>query len=403
MLIAGGGAAGLSCAVQLSLQGLTRFLRVLIIEPRSRYERDRTWCFWNVIPHPFEDCVSDSWHTWSVSDGQRRIDRSWPGLVYQHLPADAFYEKASSLLAADPNVELRLGDRVKRVESKPEDNQALAMTDEGPLTASLVLDSRPRGARLELDRSSRNAPGHFLQHFHGKTVRSEKPVFSAGVATIMDFVEARNDGIHFIYLLPYDERTALIEDTWFSDEPRPVESYEEEISRYLADRFDVVRYEALHSETGAIPMDTRPIEPPDGPRQIDIGTRGGAARPSTGYAFLSIQRFAAALARGLTGWAHDPSQEPPRPPRHYSRRSVFLDRVFVSHLARTPEAGPDLFLRLFDRVRPDALARFLFDGGLPLDDLRVMAALPAAPLIGETLRQYAALPGAGEPREPSVP
>lgn len=374
----------------------------MIIEPRTRYERDRTWCFWNVIPHLFEDCVSDAWDTWSVSDGDRRIVRSWPGLVYQHLPADAFYEKATSLLAADPNVELRLGTRVKRVESQPAENRALAMTDEGPLTARLVLDSRPRGARLDRDREPRNAPGHFLQHFHGQTVRSDRPVFSANVATIMDFVEARSDGIHFVYVLPYDDRTALVEDTWFSAEPRPVESYEEEISCYLADRFGIERYEVLHSETGAIPMDPRPIEPPDGPRQIDIGTRGGAARPSTGYAFLSIQRYSEALARKLKEWARDPSREPPRPPPHYSRRSAFLDRVFVSHLARTPEEGPNLFLRLFERVRPDALARFLFDGGVPLDDLRVMAALPATPLIGETLRQYAAWPGSGGPRKRDV-
>lgn len=43
---------------------------------------------------------------------------------------------------------------------------------------------------------------------------------------------------------------------------------------------------------------------------------------------------------------------------------------------------------MFERVRPDALVRFLFDGGRLADDLRVMSALPAAPLIGETLRQY---------------
>jgi lycopene beta-cyclase len=279
----------------------------------------------------------------------------------------------------------------------------VATTDEGAIAARLILDSRPRIARPEPEGETRGGPGHFLQHFHGQTVRSEGHVFEPGVATLMDFVESRSDGIHFVYLLPYDERTALIEDTWFSNEPRSVESYQEEISRYLAERLGVDRYEVQHSETGAIPMDPRPLPLSDRPRVIDIGTRGGAARPSTGYAFLSIQRYAAALARGLAGWAPEPAREPPRPPRHYSRRSAFLDRVFVSHLARSPEQGPQLFLRLFERVRPDALARFLFDGGRPMDDLRVMAALPAAPLIGETLRQYAVLPGAGGHRRQDVP
>jgi hypothetical protein len=43
---------------------------------------------------------------------------------------------------------------------------------------------------------------------------------------------------------------------------------------------------------------------------------------------------------------------------------------------------------MFERVRPDALARFLFDGGSLVDDLRVMAALPVAPLVAETVRLY---------------
>jgi len=69
--------------------------------------------------------------------------------------------------------------------------------------------------------------------------------------------------------------------------------------------------------------------------------------------------------------------------------------VFVSYVARNPRQAPELFLRMFERVRPDALVRFLFDGGRLADDLRVMSALPAAPLIGETWRQYvgAAIPG----------
>ena len=355
-----------------------------------------------MIPHPFEACVSHRWSSWRVADRERRIDRSWPGLEYQHLPADAFYDRAVSLLSADPNVELRLETRVERVESNPESNTVVAVTDKGPLRAHLILDSRPRGARLDLQSGSATGPGFLLQHFHGQTVRSDKPVFHAGIATLMDFVESSPDGVHFLYVLPYDERTALVEDTWFSNQPGTVGSYEEAISAYLANRLDVVRYEVLHSETGAIPMDPRPIPRSDSLRVIDVGTRGGAARPSTGYAFLAIQRHAAELARRLAGWASDPSREPPKPPRYYSRRSAFLDRVFVSYLARTPERGPDLFLRMFEKVRPDALARFLFDGGRPRDDLRVMAALPPAPLIGETLRQYAAFPITGGPRSRNV-
>jgi len=372
----------------MSLQGRTRSLKILLLEPRLAYARDRTWCFWNVIEHPFEECVSHRWPTWRVSSSGRSVDRSWPGLSYQHLPSDAFYERALALLDADPNVEIRLGVTVDRLEEDPQRTRVVtAITGTGPVTARLALDTRPRKTRLASADRADSRVGRLLQHFHGQTVRVESPLFQPGIATIMDFFESES-GIHFMYLLPYDERTALVEDTWFSARPLPVEEYQAEISRYLAARFGVSRYEELHSETGAIPMDPEPAPALDGPRIIDVGVRGGAARPSTGYAFLAIQRHSEALAKRLADWTEDPSGELPRLSPYYSPRSRFLDRVFVSHLARNPDRGPELFFRMFERVRPDALVRFLFDGGRLADDLRVMSVLPAAPLIGETFRQY---------------
>ena len=143
-------------------------------------------------------------------------------------------------------------------------------------------------------------------------------------------------------------------------------------------------------------MDTRPTPARGASRILNIGIRGGAARPSTGYAFLAIQRNASALTKRLTMWASDPTREPPEPPPHYSPRSGWLDRVFLSHLVRRPERAPELFLSMFERVPPDVLARFLFDGGSLADDFRVMSALPFAPLVAETIRLYGPFASAGD-------
>jgi hypothetical protein len=51
---------------------------------------------------------------------------------------------------------------------------------------------------------------------------------------------------------------------------------------------------------------------------------------------------------------------------------------------------------MFERVPPDALARFLFDGGSLADDFRVMSALPFAPLVAETIRLYGPFASAGD-------
>ena len=48
VLCVGAGCAGLSLAWRL------RARDVVLIDPREEYGRDRTWCFWNVVDHPFE-------------------------------------------------------------------------------------------------------------------------------------------------------------------------------------------------------------------------------------------------------------------------------------------------------------------------------------------------------------
>ena len=63
VLILGGGCAGLSLATALAEQHSD--LRVQILEARTTYVRDRTWCLWNTEPHPFQHCVTHRWHSWA--------------------------------------------------------------------------------------------------------------------------------------------------------------------------------------------------------------------------------------------------------------------------------------------------------------------------------------------------
>lgn len=381
ILIVGAGASGLSLAVRLSQLGVTRERSVLLLEPRTGYVRDRTWCYFDVVDHPFGEAATASWPRWRVAGEGREVTRSWPGLSYRHLPADAFYRSARDRLAADPRVELRTGTPVERL--REDADGVTATTPAGPVRARLAFDSRPP-ARREAPPTGRDGRhAWLLQHFHGVVARTPDPVFEPGVATLMDFRVPQEGGIHFVYVLPFDERTALVEDTWFTGAPRPVPFYEASIRAWLEAHRGVREFETLHAETGAIPMDTRPRALAAGRRVLHLGARAGAARPSTGYAFLEIQRQADVLARALAAREADLL---PRPPRPYSRRARFLDRTFVSYIERHPERAPELFVRMFERVRPDALARFLFDGGGWTDAVRVMGVLPALPLALESLR-----------------
>jgi lycopene beta-cyclase len=63
-----------------------------------------------------------------------------------------------------------------------------------------------------------------------------------------------------------------------------------------------------------------------------------------------------------------------------------MDRVFLRVMDRHPERVPEFFTRMFDRVPPEALVRFLESEPRPADILRVMCALPPAPFLAAALR-----------------
>lgn len=372
ILILGAGCAGLSAVVHLLEVGLGD-RRVTIVDPRTEFGRDRTWCFFRVAHHPFEDAVAHRWHRWRVRDAHRVTVRESALHPYQHLPSDAFYRRCLARIDASDRVELRLGVRADAVEDRGD--VVRVTTDRGELRARVVLDGRPQAV------VTRRRPGdvRLLQHFVGWFIRTEEPQIDPDVVTLMDFSVDQGDGIHFVYVLPFSEHDALVEDTYFSFDPLPEERHEATLAHWL-DRRGIVDYEVVHRERGALPMSTEEVEQSPSPRVLRIGLAGGLARPATGYAFLAIQRHARELARRLV------RAEVPRPPRARAPRTVALDRIFLSHLARHPERAPALFVRMFERTPPDVLARFLSEASSVADEGRVMAALPPLPFAAEALR-----------------
>jgi lycopene beta-cyclase len=63
-----------------------------------------------------------------------------------------------------------------------------------------------------------------------------------------------------------------------------------------------------------------------------------------------------------------------------------MDRVFLRAMTDQPERVPEYFARLFQRVAPDALVRFLESEPRPADILQVMRALPLGPFLRAALR-----------------
>ena len=69
-VIIGGGCAGLSLAYELEINDKLKDKSLAIIENRKEYKRDKTWSFWRVFDHNFDDCVIKSWNNFTINTSE---------------------------------------------------------------------------------------------------------------------------------------------------------------------------------------------------------------------------------------------------------------------------------------------------------------------------------------------
>ena len=103
-VIIGGGCAGLSLAYELEINGKLKNKTLAIIENRKEYKRDRTWSFWKVFDHNFDDCVIKSWNNFTINTSESSHELRNKKFPYQSIDSGKFYNKISSKLSTNSNV-----------------------------------------------------------------------------------------------------------------------------------------------------------------------------------------------------------------------------------------------------------------------------------------------------------
>ena len=96
--ILGGGAAGLSLALELVNSALEK-KSILIVEKDAKNTNDRTWCFWSDRPTRFDGIARKAWPRLRFqSEG---LDRTWElqPMRYMMVRGLDFYEYARAELA----------------------------------------------------------------------------------------------------------------------------------------------------------------------------------------------------------------------------------------------------------------------------------------------------------------
>jgi len=373
IILAGGGGAGLSLAYHL-LNSEMRDCSILIIDQERKQKNDRTWCFWETEPGPFESIVHQQWQRmYFHGPGFSQLMDLQP-YTYKMIRGQDFYRHVNQAIQAHANVTV-VQEQIQ--ELREHTDEAEVVTDQQIYRGKWVFSSLRDPD--ETDRAKDKQ--YLLQHFKGWEIRTKQPFFNPQQATLMDFRIEQQGDCRFMYVLPTDEQTALVEYTVFSGELLKPETYTQELIRYLPEYLGLnpTDYEVLHEEFGVIPMTDMEYPRQQGKRIIRIGTAGGATKASTGYTFQRIQRDSAELVQQLltTG-------RPQRLPLNGRRRFHLFDSVLLNVMGRGLYLGRDAFTHLFRKNPPARVLRFLDEDTHLGEDLAIMNSVPKLPFLKGT-------------------
>lgn len=377
-LILGGGCAGLGLAVNL-LNSELQNKKILILEARNEYKRDKTWCSWGVFQHEFQKTISRSWSNFEFKSSNQRLLLTSEQHPYQHINALDYYKYALSLIERADNVSLRMQAYADSIDAT--DQGVFVQTNIGTIRAKYVFDGRPPAPPDKKSLQERLG-SYAIQYFLGLHIIVDEPIFDENTATIMDS-DIVSDGAAFYYVLPFSPYDALIEPTFFLKNSHTITELTEErlknyIDIYLRRHHYQGDYKIIYQETDALPMiDFMTFEKHPHPRIYRIGAAAGMLQPGTSYAFNNIQRYNQKLVQLLC------REEFPNPPEIFSQLIKNIDKFALRKLAKI--ANPDEYLDsmiipTWSNIPGDTYARFMHDC-LNSDDLEILSHSPSFQLF----------------------
>lgn len=365
MILLGGGLA--SGLIAYRLAATRPDVRLRVIEREQSLGGHHTWSF-----HTGDLLAAErEWLAPLVERSWESYDVSFPGLRrrltggYHSVTSERFHAVISQALGD----RVRLGASVENVAPKS------VVVDGQELHAACVIDGRgfPSQHPLVLG----------YQKFLGRRVRLRAP-HALGAPILMDATVPQHEGFRFLYVLPWDETSLLLEDTRYSDTPdldRP--RLREEIADYATARGWVIE-QVLSEEEGVLPIPMGgPIESFLDQGALGVpkaGMRAALFHATTGYSLPEAVRLADALAalpslesetvaalvrrRAIDGW-------------NRGRFFRFLNRMLFK--AAAPEHRFKVLERFY-RLPEETIRRFYSGSLTALDRVRLLTGRPPVPL-----------------------
>ncbi|MDC0344111.1 lycopene cyclase family protein [Pelagibacteraceae bacterium] len=348
-VIIGGGCAGLSLAYELEINNKLKDKTLAIIEPRKEYKRDKTWSFWKVFDHNFEDCIIKSWNNFTINTLENSHELRTIKFPYQSIDSGKFYEKIISKLASNSNIIF-----FKNLNE---------INTENSIIFNSVIEN-------DFDKSK------LWQHFQGVEIETLKNIFDDEVLNLMDFNCDQKKNVHFFYTLPFSKNKALIETTWLSNlEDQSLMNYDLQLENYIKYNLGIKNYKIKFTEKGAIPLFYPSLK--NNSKIINIGSAGGMTRLSTGYTFLNIQEHSKYILKNI-----DKIEKIKK--YNLGQKYKLLDNIFLKVLKNHPEKMPNIFYKMF-KCSPNTIIKFLSNKSNILEDINIIRKMPKLIFIKELL------------------
>ena len=370
ILVGGGLAAGL-IAWRLALDRPD--LRVAVVERDGRIGGSHTWSF-------FDGDVSDEDREWLKPATAHRWDAGYD--VYFHGLSRSLETPYNSLTSERLHAVVAplLGDRLIAGEAVAISLDSVTLADGRVLKATGVIDARGPAPTPHL------ALG--WQVFVGRTLKLAQP-HGLIRPTIMDATVGQGNAYRFVYLLPFDARTVLVEDTCYADAPTlDRDLLRARIDAYARSRGWVIEA-VMGEEEGVLPIALDgDIDAfwAEGSPVARVGLAAALFHPTTGYSLPDAVATAWMIAS-----LSDLSSASLRTATEQQSKSLWAERAFYRlldrMLFRAAEPGERWkVLRRFYGLSEGIVRRFYAGRSTALDKVRLLAGKPPVPVV-KAMRQ----------------
>jgi len=366
-IIAGSGCAGLSLLHKILQTPSLQNKSILVIDKDQKKSNDRTWCFWEKNPGPFESIVYAKWNKLEFLSTDFKKELNLESYTYKMIQGIDFYNFIINYAKKFKNVSF-VQESINSIDNI--DKKAVLKTTKNTYTANYIFNS------TNLFNPKINEQNSLLQHFKGWLIKTEKPVFNPEIGRLMDFRVSQENGATFVYVLPTSTTEALVEYTLFSPRVLEREVYTSELKKYIKEELGIDNYTLIHQESGVIPMSLEKFEQNPKQNVINIGTSGGYTKASSGYTFQFIQKNIIEIINNLVE-GNNLIQQTSFKNKYYQ----WTDRTLIDVLLSNKLTGKDVFTKMFQKVPAEKILAFLGNESSFLEDLKVFSSFPVKPFL----------------------